>query len=89
MEINNNGRYNFTINGRTFFVEPIGGNHTIWGDIDPATKEINGSYGEKYKGCVDFSESIITKENGFKNIIDLPSGVSPDSYIKNLLNNKI
>ena len=89
MEINNNGRYYFTLKGRTFFVEPIGGNHTVWGDIDPASKKITGDYGNKYKGCVDICDSIITKENGFKNIVDLPAGVSPDSFIKNLINNSI
>lgn len=35
--------------GRKYYVEPIGG-HSDWGDINPATKEVEGDYGEKYKG---------------------------------------
>ena len=86
MKINDNGRYFFTQNGRTFCVEPIGGNHTVWGDINPATKEIEGDYGKKYIGCVDEEDSIVTKENGFKNIMTLPAGVSPDSFIRSFVN---
>lgn len=37
--------------GRTYYVEPVdNGNRTIWGDIDPATKKIEGEYGIKHKG---------------------------------------
>lgn len=72
--------------GRKFLVEPIGLDHSAyWGDIDPATKKVNGDYGEKYRGSIDKEDSIITIENGFKNIVDLKPGVSPDEYINNLL----
>lgn len=32
--------------------------------------------------------SIITEENGFKNIVTLKPGESPDSYIERLLRNE-
>lgn len=72
--------------GRTYCVEPLDSRHenreqSAWGDVDPATKKVTGSYGEKYKGSVSPEESIITEENGFKNIVELPAGTSPNSYI--------
>ncbi len=70
-----------TKSGRKFLVEPIGYTKTGFGDINPATKKVEGDYGDKYKGSIDKSESVITKENGFKNIIDLGIGVSPLGYI--------
>jgi hypothetical protein len=86
--MSNSGRYYITDpkTGRKFCVEPIGDPHTIWGDINPATKEIEGDYGDKYRGSIDENESIITEENGYKNIVDLKPGESPDSYINKLLN---
>ena len=71
--------------GRKFCVEPISGNNTSWGDIDPATKKLTGSYGKKHKGSIDLDESIITEENGFKNIVVLEVGESPSDYINRLL----
>lgn len=82
-----NGRYyvdDFKT-GRRFCVEPIGNNHTVWGDINPATKVIEGNYGDKYRGSIDEKDSIITEENGYKNIVTLGEGESPDSYINKLL----
>jgi hypothetical protein len=81
------GRYFVTDHksGRKFCVETIGVSHPEWGDLDPVTKKMTGSYGEKYKGCVDESESIIKPENGFKNIVTLQMGESPNSYIEKLL----
>lgn len=86
-----NGRYYVTDfkSGRKFVVEPIGDNHTVWGDINPSTKKIEGNYGEKYKGSVDVEESIVTEENGFKNIVDLKPGESPMDYINKLLKESI
>lgn len=44
--------------GKTYYVEPIGNGHPAdWGDINPATKKIEGDYGQKYAGCV--SEKIL------------------------------
>lgn len=70
-----------TKTGRKFLVEPIGYTKTDFGDINPATKKVEGSYGDKYKGSIDKNDSIITKENGFKNIVMLDIGVSPLGYI--------
>lgn len=83
-----NGRFFFTVGTRTFCVEPIDknvGHQKIWGDVDPATKKLTGSYGEKDKGAIHPSESIINEENGFKNISFLPGGVSPISYIEEMI----
>jgi len=83
------GRYYITDieTGRKFCVEPIGDNHEKWGDLDPVTKKMSGSYGEKYQGSITKNESLITEENGFKNITILEAGVSPQSYIDNLIKN--
>lgn len=71
--------------GRKYYVEPLdGGERTDWGDLDPATKRLEGSYGSKYKGSVKESESLITKENGFRNIVTLPPGYSPLEYIEKI-----
>ena len=66
------------ITGKKYFVEPLGNTHAAdWGDLDPATKKMTGSYGERYEGCVTEKESLITKENGFEKIELLDAGVSP------------
>ena len=52
--------YQSLVTGRKYYVEPIGG-HSDWGDINPATKEVEGNYGEKYKGSV--SEKGISDMN--------------------------
>jgi hypothetical protein len=71
--------------GRTYYVEPIDGGERIdWGDLNPATKKIEGDYGSKHKGSVKESESLITEENGFSNIKTLPPGYSPLEYIEEL-----
>lgn len=70
------------VTSRTYYVEPIGnGRPADWGDINPATKEIEGNYGSKYTGCVSEKDSLITEENGFKIIETLEAGVSPLSAI--------
>lgn len=83
------GRYYVTDikSGRKFCVEPIDSSvhHKIWGDINPATKDLEGTYGKKYKGGLPESESIITKENGFKNITILSAGENPEDYINSLI----
>jgi hypothetical protein len=82
------GRYYVISEGRTFCIEPIdnsGAHHSNWGDIDPASKKITGSYGEKHRGSIHENESIITKENGFRNIAMLPPGTSPEGYIAQLI----
>jgi hypothetical protein len=70
------------LTGITYCVEPIDTNQkTDWGDVNPATGKVEGGYGLKYKGSVKISESLITEENGFKNIETLKAGVSPMGYI--------
>lgn len=54
--------------GKRYFVEPIGNGRSDWGDIDPATKTVTGSYGDKYTGSVTEKESVVTLENGFKTV---------------------
>lgn len=63
--------------GKQYFVEPIAGNRVKWGDLNPATGKVEGNYGQKYKGAIEASESMITEANGFKNIETLPPGTSP------------
>lgn len=83
------GRYFIVKDGRKFLVEPIDNTFGLgrkkWGDIDPATKTVQGDYGNKEIGAIHENDSIITKENGFKNITTLGVGVSPDSYINTII----
>ena len=61
---------------------PIGNGHPAdWGDINPATKKVEGDYGQKYTGCVSEKESLITPENGFRLIETLEAGMSPLSVV--------
>jgi hypothetical protein len=69
--------------GRVYFVEAIGNAHNDFGDLDPVTKKMTGNYGAKYKGCISKNESLITKENGFNEIVEIQGG-SPYSIIENL-----
>lgn len=89
--MNDTGRY-YIIDiktGRKFCVEPLlDGEHTNWGDLNPATKKVEGNYGEKYIGAIDRKDTIITEENGFKNIIELKPGESPTDFINSLLNSQ-
>ena len=71
--------------GRKYYVEPLdNGLRTEWGDLNPATKKLEGDYGDKYKGSIKESESLITEENGFENIVTLEPGYSPLDYIEQL-----
>jgi hypothetical protein len=54
---------------KKYYVEFIGG-RANWGDLNPATGKIEGNYGQKYKGSIKAEESVITKENGFDNIVE-------------------
>ncbi len=60
----------FPETGKEYFVEYIEprGHKTFWGDIDPATKKVTGSYGKKTTGGIKADESMITEENGFERI---------------------
>lgn len=82
LQSNETGRYMvFTKTGRKFLIEPIGFTKTGFGDINPATKKVEGNYGEKYTGSIHPKDSVITVENGFKNITILSAGESPNGYI--------
>ena len=71
--------------GKRYFVEPIENEHTpVWGDVNPATGKIEGSYGSKNRGGVKEKESLITKENGFSKIHYAGVGCSPNSLIDEL-----
>ena len=70
--------YQSLVTGRKYYVEPIGG-HSDWGDINPATKKVEGDYGEKYKGSVSEKESMITPENGI-NAAELADVIAGNSY---------
>ena len=66
--------------GRKFMVEEIGDPHISWGNINPATKKLESIYC-KMDNVIQPEDSQITKENGFKNIINLKPGTSPLGYI--------
>jgi len=77
-----------TKEGRLFCVEAIDphvGKKKLWGDMDPVTKKLTGTYGNKNPGAVHPDDSIITEENGFKNIKTLPPGTSPMGCIEALI----
>jgi hypothetical protein len=83
--MNHTGRYFIKSlkTGKVYCVEPIDDSpdRRIWGDFDPSTKKFTGKYGEKYRGSIRSEESIITKENGFKNIRIIGPGISPENFI--------
>lgn len=66
--------------GRKFMVEEWGTNHTQWGDIDPATKKLH-KVKVKDVEVINESNTMITKENGFKNICFLAPGTSAIGYV--------
>ena len=81
----NTGRFivKSKVTGKQYYVEAIGNTHSAdWGDLDPTTKKMTGSYGERYEGCVTEKESLITEANGFEKITTLPQGVSPFDEIE-------
>jgi hypothetical protein len=51
--------------GRKFMVEEWGNPHVQWGNIDPATKQLQ-KVAAKEVDVIDKTNSCITKENGFK-----------------------
>ena len=74
--------------GKTYAIEPIGFTKTGFGDINPATKEVEGGYGDKYVGSVlNEKDSLITLENGFAKIYELGIGESPEGFILDLEKN--
>lgn len=71
---------------RKYYVEPIGnGRMADWGSENPATGQIENKKGAgKYSGSVMPSESVVTLENGFSKVHELPAGCSPYSLIDEL-----
>jgi hypothetical protein len=70
--------------GKTYAVEPMGNPYVKWGDLNPATGKVEGKYGSKHRGSIDEKDSLITEENGFKNIEIHEPGISPASVIERL-----
>lgn len=69
--------------GRRYFVEPITGAKTEWGSLNPATGKLMHKKGDgKYTGSVKEKDSLISEENGFKNVKTLEPGLSPLKYIE-------
>lgn len=89
--MSNTGRHTINYKGRTFVVEPIdntqGKGRKGFGDINPATKKVEGSYGDKYIGSVHMDDSIISEKNGFTNIHLIDKG-DPYSMIKKIVDEK-
>lgn len=72
--------------GKTYYVEPIGNTRPVdWGSYNPSTGNIEHKKGYgKYSGAISENESLITKENGFENIVYSGIGVSPYHIIDEL-----
>jgi len=70
---------------RKYYIESISDSKrpADWGDLNPVTKKVEGSYGSKYTGAITESESLITTENGFSNIETIKGG-SPYSIIEQM-----
>lgn len=80
------GRYYIkSSSGKTYCIEPIDNSQRDgkWGNHIPATNTIE-KVTSKYQGSITEEESIINKENGFTNIIELKPGMSPIDYIESL-----
>lgn len=85
-ESDHTGRF-LVVSNRTgvkYAVEPLDPRvrPETWGDVDIVTKKTTGNYGHKYKGSIKPEESLITADNGFKNITELEAGHSPEGYIE-------
>ena len=66
--------------GRKFMVKEMGNGHTDWGNVNPATKKLE-KVASKTEEIIDDSNTQITKDNGFKNIVLLDPGTSPLGFI--------
>ncbi len=66
--------------GRKFLVEEWGNNHVQWGDIDPATKQLQ-KVKVKDVQVINEKNTVIKKENGFANICFLEPGTSALAYV--------
>lgn len=75
--------------GRKFCVEAIGNVRTDWGNITYGEQKGLEKVSAKETNTIQPEDSIITKENGFKNIATLAPGTSPFGYIEVLDNSGI
>jgi hypothetical protein len=73
----------FMKSGRKFMVEEYGDPFVKWGNINPATKQLE-KVSSKMSEVIDDSNTQITAENGFRNIVMLNPGTSPLGYIEAL-----
>lgn len=71
--------------GKRYFIEAIGNGRTAdWGSFNPSTGNIENKKGHgKYTGSIKPEESLITSDNGFKNI-QIIEGGSPYYAIEQL-----
>lgn len=62
--------------GKKYYVEPIGdGRMADWGSFNPSTGNIENKKGAgKHSGSISEKDSVITEENGFKNIQFIEGG---------------
>jgi hypothetical protein len=74
-----------TRTGRTYYIEPQGDPHIEWGSVDQSSGKMNVKKGWKRNmGSTEKDESLITEDNGFKNITTLRAGMSPLAYIESI-----
>lgn len=78
-----------TKSGRKFCVEPIGDVRTNWGNITFGKEKGLEKVTSKETNTITEENSIIKKENNFKNIATLAPGTSPFGYIELLDNSGI
>jgi hypothetical protein len=80
------GRFVVTssVTGKSYFVEVIGdGRMADWGSYNPSTGNIENKKGAgKHSGSITAAESLITEENGFHSIWNMPKGCSPFAEIE-------
>lgn len=67
--------------GRKFCVEAIGDVYTDWGNVTFGEKKGLEKVSSKGTNTLQAEDSIISKENGYKNIAWLAPGTSPFGYI--------
>lgn len=70
--------------GRLFCVEPLHDRNQKRDDLTWSNGGIDAVRG----GSISPDESVITPENGFRNITVLPPGISPQGYIEMLLDGR-
>ena len=83
------GRFKVTSSrtGKTYLVETIDGRNRppVWGDVNPASGQVEGTYGSKHKGSIAECDSIIDKNDElFTAVYNLGVGISPLYFIEKL-----